>query len=433
MLQKFLAAGLCLTFGAALTASACSSASSGGGGGSGGGTGATSGTGGGIATGGDSGVIDSPVSDGNLTGDTACALFTAEAKQSPAALTILLDRSTSMQQGSKWTTAQLAIVQAIDLAAFDNLALGLQVFPVSDVTGPACAFNLPVSCGVTALPQVPLSDTGTAKSNQPGVRQQIYNWLSTNSPNGSATPGYDALKAAINALQIYPLQGTRIVILITDGGFGCTSLSSPLRPNYGDSLGCPDWEHPNNVVDLLKSAYEDSAFPVRTFVVGVPGADTKNGDPEAPPYSMRRALSAFAYAGSPDTVPAGCDGSYVQGAGDPATSCHYDLTQGSFSPATLAQSLSEARGKALGCSFALPEPPPGQTLDKGKVNVNVTTDGNLETLKKRSNPGDSCSTDGCWDYDSTDQVILIGKACEDVKKAKDAKVEILVGCETIVK
>jgi hypothetical protein len=28
---------------------------------------------------------------------------------------------------------------------------------------------------------------------------------------------------------------------------------------------------------------------------------------------------------------------------------------------------------------------------------------------------------------------LIGKACEDIKKAKNAKVEILVGCTTIVK
>ena len=87
----------------------------------------------------------------------------------------------------------------------------------------------------------------------------------------------------------------------------------------------------------------------------------------------------------------------------------------------------------MGCAFKLPEPSGGQTVDKNKVNVNLVLDGKQGTLKKRSNPGDSCTNDGCWDYDASGQVILIGKACDDVKKAKNAKVEILVGCTTIVK
>jgi hypothetical protein len=288
---------------------------------------------------------------------------------------------------------------------------------------------------VSALPQVQLADTLTAKSNQPGVRQQIYNYLGGNPPaaQGASTPGYAALQGAISALQLYPLQGTRALVFISDGGFDCTSIASPPRPGYADQVGCQDWEHPNNVVQLLSGAYNDPAFPVRTFIVGVPGADTKAGDPNAPPYSVRRALSAFAQAGSPDTVPAGCDGAYLQGAGDPTLSCHFDLTQGNFNAGALATALGEARGKTLGCAFALPDPGGGQSVDKNKVNVNVSLDGGQETLKKRSNPGDSCSVDGCWDYDSSGQVILIGKACDDIKKAKNAKVEILVGCETVVK
>lgn len=417
-------------------AGACSSASGGGGSGAAGGVGGGAGdssAGSGGSGGNDSGLIDSPSNDGSLNPDSACAQFTEEAKQAPAAMLIVLDRSLSMAQAGKWTAAQLAIVQAIDSSGFDNLALGLSVYPAGDVPGPACIFGFTVSCGVSALPQVPLSDSGTAKSNMPGVRQSIYNWLSANQPNGTATPGYDALKAAISALQLYSIQGNRLLLLISDGGFGCTSLSSPQRPAFQDSVGCLDWEHPDNVIKLLGAAYKDTGAPVRSFIVGVPGSDTKPTDQDAPPYYMRRALSAFALAGSPDTVPTGCDGNFTQAGTDPALPCHFDLTQGSFNAQSLSQSITDIRGKALGCVYQLPQPSGGGTVDKGKVNVTVTIDGKPTQIPKRTDATDTCATEPCWDYDKDDQIVLIGKACEDLKKSQNSKVEIIVGCTTIVK
>lgn len=425
---------------------AASDSGSGGGGGTGsGGTGGSSASGGtgGIdgssGSGGDGGIgntgaVDSG-SDGNLTPDSSCAQFQVEAKQAPAALLIVLDRSTSMAEAGKWTAAQLAIVQAIDSNAFDNLSLGMLVYPAGDVPGPACIMGFPVSCGVSALPQVPLADTGTAKSNTPGVRQQIYGWLSSNQPNGTATPGYDALAAAIAGIGMYslPAGGIRAVLLISDGGFTCTSLSNPQRPAFPDSLGCLDWEHPDNVVQLLDAAYDDATTPVRTFVIGVPGSDTTPTDPEAPPYYMRRAMSAFAKAGSPTSVPAGCDGTFQQNQPDPAVPCHFDLTQGNFNAQALGDAIADIRGQVLGCIYQLPEPAPGETIDKGKVNVNVTIDGTTQTIPQRSDPNDTCESSPCWDYDDKDQIVLLGKACEDLKTATSSKVEILVGCTTIVK
>lgn len=397
---------------------------------SGGTAGGSGGSGGGISA-------DGSLTDGNLTPDSACALAQFEAKQLPAAFLFVVDKSTSMAQAGKWTATQLAIVQAIDANAFDNLSLGLLAFPAGDVPGPTCVYGLPVSCGVSALPQVPLADSGLQKSTDPagGVRKSIYGWLSATQPNGSATPGYDALKAAISALQLYNVQGPRLLMLLSDGGFGCTSLSNPLRPNFTDGLGCPDWEHPDNVVQLLGQAQADPNAPVQTFIVGVPGSDTHAGDPDAPPYSMRLALSAFAKAGSPNTVTAGCDGSFTPAGADPATPCHFDLTQGNFNAQSLTQTISDIRGSALGCVYELPQAVGGQQVDKDKVNVNVSTDGGqtTSTLPKRSDPNDTCATDGCWDYDGQGQVVLIGKACEDVKNSPNAKVEILVGCETVVK
>lgn len=223
------------------------------------------------------------------------------------------------------------------------------------------------------------------------------------------------------------------MILLSDGGFGCTSLSNPLRPNYTDGLGCPDWENPNNVVNLLDAAYKHGTAPVHTFVIGLPGTDTKPTDTDAPPYYMRRAMSAFAQAGSPDTVPPGCDGTYSQAGGDPAVSCHFDLTQGNFNTAALAKAISDARGKALGCVYELPEASGGGQVDKNKVNVIITVGGNAVQLTKRLDPTNPCTSEGCWDYDEDGKVVLVGKACADVTAAESAKVQILVGCETVVK
>ncbi|MCC6898237.1 MAG: hypothetical protein IT377_04645 [Polyangiaceae bacterium] len=415
-------------------AGGCSASSSGGGGGSGsGGAGAGgSGGGGGIGnTGGglnDSGPGDGPAGD-------ACAELQVEAKQAPLGMLMVIDKSTSMAQSGKWTAAQLAIVQAIDTAGFDHLSLGLTAYPAGEVPGPPCVAGFPVACGVSALPQVPIADTGTAKSNAPGVRQSIYNWLAATQPNGSATPGYDALKAGLAGLGAYslPAGALRVVVLITDGGFTCTSLASPPRPAYKDAIGCEDWENPDNVVSLLDAAYKDASKPTRTIVIGVPGSDTKPTDTDAPPYYMRRALSAFAKAGAPDLVPAGCDGTYQQSQGDPAVPCHYDLTKGTFNAQALADSIVKIRGTVLGCVYQLPDPGPGKAIDKNKVNVVVTLDGKVTTVPKRSDPNDTCQASPCWDYDAGGQVVLIGALCSDVQKSTNAKVEIQVGCATIVK
>ena len=55
------------------------------------------------------------------------------------------------------------------------------------------------------------------------------------------------------------------------------------------------------------------------------------------------------------------------------------------------------------------------------------------TLPKRSDPNDTCETNGCWDYDKDGKVVIIGKGCDAIKGATEIKVDILVGCKTIIK
>ncbi len=365
-----------------------------------------------------------------------CAEATYDAEQQPAALLVVLDRSSSMAQNNKWTFAAQAIVNALDQDVFDAMLLGLYAAPSGTVTGPSCIFNLPVACAVPPFPQVDLAAAGALKSTDAsGVRHDIRAWLTANTPDdglGDASPMYAALQAAIGTLQAWPEQGKRILMVVTDGTLSCNQFSS--RPGFADCNGCDhDWEHPDNIAQLLAAANGDAGAPIETFVVGVPGADTY--DPSAcnyPPYRMRLALSAIAYAGAPMYVPADCDGtSFTQNGADPTLSCHFDMTQ-SFSPTTLADAISYVRGEVLGCTFPLPTPPVGQEIDPAEVNVEVTIDGDTRVIPRRSDPSNQCLVDGCWDYDQDGNIVLIGIACAELKNGSSVSVKILVGCQTIV-
>ena len=420
-----------------------------------GGSGGTSSSGPGTGTG--VGGLDVNNPD-TIDPDAACAKFTAEAKQSPAAMLIVLDRSASMGNTGKWSAAQLAVVSAIDKDVFDSMSLGLVTFPTSFGDPPACLCmgldiatcksfinnGQGVACGITALPQVALKEAGTDKSNAGmGVRHDIYNYLSMTSPVSDvsdASPIYDAMVAGYNALQAYPID-KRILILITDGGFSCTSVASPARPGYSDGA-CPDWEEPDTVNKLITDKRNDPSASVNTFIVGVPGSNSTGqmqGSYATPPYNMLLALSTYAVSGSPDTVDPTCDKAavFTQGGAAPAKACHIDLSSGMFDANVLSSAIETIRGKALGCLYDMPPPPNGEMIDPTQVNVTIALEGGMPYgVPKRSSPSDMCpDLAGCWDYkDASDkQVELIGKACSDVSNAKQAKVDILVGCQTILK
>jgi hypothetical protein len=341
-----------------------------------------------------------------------------------------------MAMANKYAYAQQAIIAAIDEDAFDSASLGLLIYPNAQEAGPACIFNIPVTCAVPGLAQVPLNLAGTNKSNaSTGVRHDIYNQLVASTPQvslGNGNPSYDAIGNAINLLKAWPGTGKRILFFITDGGASCTSLST--RMGYTDSNGCTDWEYPSNIVSLVQAANQDPNTPVNTIFVGVPGADTDGSDPTMqPPYHVRLALSAEAWAGSPQTCDPNCDGkTFTQAGGDPVIPCHFDMTQ-NFTPALLSAAINKIRGSLLGCVFDIPPASDGGIVDPSKVNVEYSTNGMTYTsISRRASPSDTCTTGaGCWDYNSTGQIVLEGAACNAIEGAMNADVQIVLGCKTI--
>jgi hypothetical protein len=368
--------------------------------------------------------------------DLSCVTATYEGEQQPAAFLVVLDRSSSMSQNNKWTFAAQAIVAALDQDVFDDLYVGLYSAPSGEVAGPACVFNLPVPCAAPAFPQVDLQLAGLDKSTAAtGVRRAIKDWLTANNPDtgiGDGTPLYSAIQAASGALRFWPEDGGRAMMVVTDGSISCTSLSS--RAAYTDCNGCNDWENPTNIIDLVTANHDDPAQPIDTYFVGVPGADTYDTTAcNYPPYRMRHALSAMAYAGAPEHISPTCDGTtYSQGGPDPSESCHFDMTQpGGFSAQALADTISYIRGQTLGCIFEMPTPPVGQSIDPARVNVQYTYDGMTVLLARRADPAFPCTQSGCWDYTSDNRIELLGQACTDILTAESVQVQILTGCVTI--
>ena len=182
---------------------------------------------------------------------------------------------------------------------------------------------------------VPIAAAGTLKSSaSTGVRHDIAEWLNGNQPEtndpSNSTPIYDAMNYGYQVLQATSI-AKRMMVLITDGGFSCTSVSNPTRPGISDGL-CPDWEYPTTVNALITAARTNATAPVDTFIVGVPGSNTDANAMQcagancwtAAPYNMLLALSTYAVSGLPSTVDPSCDQSAVWSlnGGPPAVPCH---------------------------------------------------------------------------------------------------------------
>jgi hypothetical protein len=103
----------------------------------------------------------------------------------------------------------------------------------------------------------------------------------------------------------------------------------------------------------------------------------------------------------------------------------------------LIDALDEIRTEKLECAFDLPEPPPGEQLDFGKVNVEYKdASGTPAVLPYVGKPANCDPVKGGWFYDvlpeiGTPKKIIVCKAsCNRFLQTVGGTVDILVGCAT---
>jgi hypothetical protein len=313
-----------------------------------------------------------------------CARATVQAAPLPLDVVFLLDRSGSME-GPKWNSATLAILDFLDQGFPAPTQVGLNFLPFiveEDVFGDQIGTNYDL-CAYRLYESlvVPLAPVASQRSPfEAAIASAI---TPTGFGFGGETPLYAALEgsylAAAKNEDAHP-DHQSIVVLLTDGG----------------ATPCPEYDVLSTSVGAM-AALATSALRyngVRTFTLALQGAD--------PTF-----LSKLAAAGNGVEL-------------TPATQTEADyLTQ-----------LDVVTRSAIGCAYALPPPPKGQTLDPTSVGVDVTaTTGDKTPIPRVVDPT-SCAAGAGFYLEGTTQpkVVLCPASCAALNAESGSRVDVLVGC-----
>lgn len=322
-----------------------------------------------------------------ISADASCSTTTADARRLPVNLLIVLDRSGSMSERGKWTAA-VSGLRALLGRLDGNIRVGLTMFPAPSGVGAAdrvATYNTPI---------VPIEALSTN-------RARLDSTLSGASPSGN-TPMNCATEGSRNYYESFTMDGSRSVILITDGVPTSECTTAPMCALFPPDFACllAQGNVASNEVRVSVARGARGTPPIRYFVAGTPDASDTF-------------LSDLAFTGNTPRTP-DCQRT---------TSCHYSLQTGSFE-ADLTRALDDIRGRAVSCEFAVDADP--SRVDPTRVNVNVTTGGASTVV-----PRDVDHNNG-WDYSpGMRSVVLHGPACQRVLADDGAQVRIVFGCPTI--
>jgi hypothetical protein len=373
---------------------------SGGVGGSGGSGGTMEGGAGGLALGG----------SGGAGGIEECVGVTTEAKKLPLDMYVIVDQSGSMLEQAGPKTRWQHVVDALtgfvsQSPATDGIGLALQYFPLTLVGDPCvacsdmaccqacganstscingvctCSSTSAVSCnaGDYAAPEVPMTTL-------PAAAPLIVGSLAQHTPSGG-TPTKPALAGALAYMQpwaaAHPLAKS-VVVLATDGvPSGCV----------GNDIAA--------VAGLAGSAANANP-PVLTFVVGV-GSETQ-------------ALDAVAQAG-------GTGSAFVVDVGG-------DVTQ------DFVDAMNAIREAVVACEYLIPEPADGSMVDFDLVNVSLTPSAGAPITVPQVGGEAACGAAGGWYYDAPvapTKLLLCPATCDALEADAGAKLDVVLGCKTIV-
>jgi len=356
---------------------------------------------GGVVTATDGGSVELTSEQVDAIENSACAGWAGEGELLPAVLQLVVDVSGSMTQDapgsrdSKWSITHDALVEAIEALSADT-AVGILLYPnYGDRTGDGVEPR-PVDACVAIDDLLGIDVLGA------GHRAQVVDVLD-GANVGGGTPTHDAYQYALEESLIpYVTDLDKYMLLITDG--------EPTYSQYCIGTGyVTDAVDPQPIIDLVEQANVEHG--IRTFVIGSPGSEVSVGSGE----DTRWWLSEAAQLGG--TGEPGCQ---VNG----PDYCHLDMTESPDFSQALRDGLAQVIGQIGQCTYALPTPPAGETLDLAAVNLIVhTADGAKLVLP--DNQGDC--TEG-WQFDADDNVVLCEDTCNEVEGDGTARVELLFGC-----
>jgi hypothetical protein len=247
----------------------------------------------------------------------------------------------------------------------------------------------------------------------------------------------------------------RLAVLARQPGF-CVPAplgSGACSPQGADSLPPALFHHPSAVVDdgnalkVLIEEYPDVYSQIepigQSTLIVVTGGDA-TADPFTNAvlfgemYSMVSSSRGYwkmsAYYPFTQCVPDVREGRVYRDIVTQTGGVHADICTESAQTA-FARIAGSILDSLLPCAVTLPNSGEPRPVDFTKINVNLRTSGSLQTLVKVVSAADCDGQIGGWYYDNAEaptRVILCPESCKQFRTTRDASLDIVQGCATIV-
>jgi len=356
---------------------------------------------------------DSTGDGGNNTGTydaPACATSVVKADKIPLDLYVMLDQSSSMNDGvsggsTKWKTVTAALGTFVQQPGLDGVSVGIQYFGVPH--GGA-------SCSVLSCTQD--SDCGASACGP----------CFLNVCTGIVSSGGDSCDASDYAtpnVEIAPLPGVAPQIV--------SSMNA-----HSAKTGTPTSAALQGAVDHARAWKMTHASDA---VVAVLATD---GDPSECVTDLTQidAIASTALAGTPSIM------TFVIGVGPSLTSLNGIAAAGGTTQAFLVDTggnvnqqfldaMNAIRHAALGCQYQIPLPTTGSP-DYGQVNVVYQPmGGNAQTFPMVMDMASCPASGNGWYYDNPSaptQIVLCPASCTLVEGDMTGEVDVTLGCSTVI-
>lgn len=349
------------------------------------------------------GFIPGDQSGATVTGGS-CAATVNKAQQVPLGMYLMMDRSGSMQ-GQRWSDVTSAVKAFVDQPSTAGIGVGLEFFPP---VGCADECNTNADCGPCApctkfFPFLPGVCTGASANDcnvaeyatpavtiatLPGIAQVIKDTINNTSPSGG-TPTSAALDGTI--------QYTKQWMVANPNAVGVAIFATD-----GEPSGCDN--NVQNIYNIAAAGFQ-GAPSVRTYVIGVGTSLTF--------------LNGLAAAGG--------------------TNQAFLVDANANAQQEFLQAMNAIRGAALSCAYLIPTPPTGEMIDYNAINVQYTPSSGMAELIPKVSSLAGCPPDNsskAWYYDANNppqQILLCPTTCGQISADTMGQVDVLVGCETVVK
>jgi hypothetical protein len=306
--------------------------------------------------------------------------------------------------GTRWDAVKGALTTFVNEPSTAGIGVGIQYFALPDNS-----MSCPATCTTDA-------DCGAYGPCFPGFGciQCVAGAESCN-PADYAKPD----------VEIAPLPGVAPQIVASINAHGPSTNTPTSAALQGAIDHAKEWAiaHPDHVViDVLATDGEPSECDTNQANIDAIAAAGANGTPKILTFVIGVGSGAAVLNG---TAQAGGTGQAF------IVDTNQDVNQ------QFLDALNQIRGAALSCNYLIPVPEAG-TPDFNAVNVQYTPGGGgaPQIFPKVADKA-SCPPGGdAWYYDNNampTQIIMCDGTCDKISSDKMGKLDILLGCETIVK